>query len=70
MPAQIGTPFWMAPEVVTGKGHGPPADVWALGISTIEMAEVLPPSTLPCRTALFTTALLHCPFAACHAAFP
>ena len=27
-----GTPEYIAPEMVTGKGHGKPVDWWALGI--------------------------------------
>lgn len=41
----IGSPGWMAPEVVTGgdEGYGNRADVWALGISTIEMVDGVAP---------------------------
>ncbi|XP_046961728.1 neither inactivation nor afterpotential protein C isoform X1 [Vanessa cardui] len=37
----IGSPSWIAPEVVTGgdEGYDNRADVWALGISTIEMVD-------------------------------
>ncbi|URE08987.1 hypothetical protein MUK42_23407 [Musa troglodytarum] len=33
-----GTPVFMAPEVARGEEQGPPADVWALGCTIIEMA--------------------------------
>lgn len=32
-----GTPEYIAPEMVTGKGHGKPVDWWALGILIYEM---------------------------------
>lgn len=39
----IGTPYWIAPEMIKFESYDEKADIWSLGITVLEMVSQVPP---------------------------
>eukprot|EP01127_Copromyxa_protea_P019524 TRINITY_DN6366_c0_g1_i1.p1 TRINITY_DN6366_c0_g1~~TRINITY_DN6366_c0_g1_i1.p1 ORF type:complete len:469 (-),score=114.01 TRINITY_DN6366_c0_g1_i1:20-1402(-) len=58
----VGTPFWMAPEVIDMSGGGTFSDIWSLGCTTLELLTGEPPYfRLSTMQALFNIVEDECP---------
>jgi len=62
----VGSPFWISPEMICGRPHSFPTDIWSLGICLLELANGHPPNHKNCLTALINTAIVGVPSPLCH----
>jgi len=51
--SEVGTPHYLAPEILTGVGHSYPVDYWALGVMVYEFCYGVPPFDGPDLATIF-----------------
>jgi len=57
----VGSPFWMAPEMVGRRPHSTPVDIWSFAISLLELANKDPPHRKSSIKCMFTFGTVGCP---------
>ena len=55
--AMVGSPFWMAPEMIRGEFHSFPVDIWSFMVCLLELANRHPPDSSNVKRALFNRAV-------------
>lgn len=54
MEGALGSPYWMAPEIITMEGAKPSSDIWSLGCTIIELMTGDPPYySMPPMSAMY-----------------
>jgi serine/threonine protein kinase len=43
IPSVVGSPYWMAPEIIEMSGYGTASDIWSIGCTVIELFTGYPP---------------------------
>jgi len=59
----VGSPFWMAPEMIRREPYDNKIDIWSFAICLLELANRHPPNDSNIIRAMFTTAVEGCPSA-------
>ena len=52
----VGSPSWMAPEMIRGEPHSLPVDVWGFVVSILELANQRPPNMGNVKKTMFLSA--------------